>query len=125
MRAEDSMLVIQAYRGGLSGVHAGNPDVKLSISDPELAGEPVLRVDYPAPTEDPAGRDVRCTAENRDWTAGRAVSFRIRPVQALRMSVSFLDRNRVAYTTWLDLIAFAPQDRSAGQLSISAFVVTA
>jgi hypothetical protein len=60
-------------------------------------------VEYPAPTDDPAGRDVRCVAESQDWTGARAISFQIKPAHPLRFSLSFLDRNRVAYTAWTDL----------------------
>jgi hypothetical protein len=96
--------VIRDHDGGLSGVHAVNPAVKLSIGrDSELAEERVLWVDYPGPTDDPAGRDVRCDAETRDWTAGRAIMFRVKPDHAVKLSVSFLDRNHVAYTAWRDL----------------------
>jgi hypothetical protein len=122
----------------------------------------VLQVEYPAPTGNPAGRDVQCEAENRNWSSGRAVSFHIKPAHALRLSVSFFDRNRVVYTSWADLkegvwqpvrfafadmkpnpyfqppdakqgsaidisdvafIAFAPQDQTAGRLTISGFAV--
>ena len=157
------MIVIRGYDQGVSGVHAANPDVKLSVGrDSELAGELVLLVDYPQPTGDPAGRDVWCDAETTDWTAGRAISFRIKPAAPVKLSLSFLDRNRVAYTTWIELqggawqpvsisfdemrpnpyfqppdaktglpidvsdvrsIGFAPQDRTAGHLAISKFVV--
>jgi hypothetical protein len=63
----------------------------------------VLIVDYPVPTDDPAGRDVRCDAETHDWSGGRAIAFQIKPSQALRLSGFFLDRNNVAYTTWVEL----------------------
>ena len=97
------MLVIHTFENGLSGVRAHNADVKLGIGrDPELSA-PVLIVDYPAPTGDPAGRDVSCDAENRDWRAGSALSFRIKPSHAVKLSVSFLDANGVAYTSWTDL----------------------
>jgi Carbohydrate binding domain (family 11) len=46
---------------------------------------------------------VQCDAENQDWTAGRAISFQIKPAHAVRLSVSFLDRNLVAYTNWMEL----------------------
>jgi hypothetical protein len=69
----------------------------------------VLLVDYPPATDNPAGRDVWCDAENRDWTRGRAISFQIKPDHAIRLSVSFLDRNRVAYTDWSELEADAWQ----------------
>jgi hypothetical protein len=159
----EPVIVIRAYEQGLSGVHAANPDVRLSVGrDAELAGESVLLVDYPQPTGDPAGRDVWCDAETTDWTAGRAISFRIKPATPVKLSLSFLDRNRVAYTTWIELqggawqtvqvsfdemrpnpyfqppdaktghpidvsdvrnIGIAPQDRSAGHLAVSKFVV--
>ena len=71
------MIVIQAYDEGLAGVRAANPAVHLSVArDSSVADERVLIVDYPAPTDDPAGRDVQCAAENQDWTGGRAIHFR-------------------------------------------------
>ncbi len=157
------VITVQGYGHGVAGVHSANPKVKLSIGrDAALADEPVLLVDYPQPTDDPAGRDVWCDAENTDWTVGRAISFGIKPAAPLELSVSFFDRNRVVYTTWIELqggvwqpvvipfdeirpnpyfqpadaktglpidvsdakgIAFAPQDRTAGHLAISKFVV--
>jgi hypothetical protein len=63
----------------------------------------VLIVEYPVPTDDPAGRDVQCAAENQDWTAGHAISFQVKPSHSVRLSLSFFDRNRVAYTAWTDL----------------------
>jgi D-alanyl-D-alanine carboxypeptidase/D-alanyl-D-alanine-endopeptidase (penicillin-binding protein 4) len=97
-------LVIQAYGAGLSNVRAANPDVRLHVGrEPEGPDEPVLFVDYPAPTADPAARDVQCDADTRDWSAGRAIAFQIKPAQSLRLSVSFLDRHRVVYTAWRDL----------------------
>jgi hypothetical protein len=101
---EKAVVVIQAFKDGLSAIRAANPDVKLSAGrDPALADEPVLVVEYPARTDNPAGRDVWCDAENQDWTLGRTISFRAKPDHAVRLSVSFLDRNRVAYTTWTEL----------------------
>jgi hypothetical protein len=98
------VIVIQAYDNGLAGVRAANPDVHLSVDrDPSISDEHVLLVEYPAPTGDPAGRDVQCAAENQDWTGGRAISFQIKPSHPTRLSVSFLDRNRVAYTAWTEL----------------------
>jgi hypothetical protein len=97
-------VVIQAYTSGLSGVHAANPDVHLSIGrDPAVPDEPVLFVEYPTPSADPAGRDVQCDADNRDWTPGRAIVFHIKADHAVRLSVSFMDRNRVVYTAWTEL----------------------
>jgi hypothetical protein len=100
----EPVIVIQAYKDGLSGVRAANPDVHLSVGrDPSVPGEPVLLVEYSVPTNDPAGRDVQCDAENQDWTGGRAISFHIKPAHSVRLSLSFVDRNRVAYTSWTDL----------------------
>jgi hypothetical protein len=105
-----SLIVIQSYASGLSAIRSANPDVKLSLGqDPALTDGPVLLVDYPPATDNPAGRDIWCDAENRDWTPGRAISFQIRPDHATRLSVSFLDRNRVAYTSWTELQAGAWQ----------------
>ena len=96
--------VINDYKGGLSSVRASNPEVRLSVGrDPAVPDERVLQVDYPLPTNDPAGRDVQCDAENQNWSAGRAISFRIKADHATRLSVSFMDRNRVVYTAWTDL----------------------
>jgi len=98
------VVVIQAYDAGLDGVCTTSPGVHLSVGrDASIADERVLTVEYPAPTNDPAGRDVRCAANNHDWSAGRAIAFQIKPDHALRLSVSFLDRNRVAYTAWTTL----------------------
>ena len=100
----EPVMVIQAYKDGLAGLRAVNPDVPLRVGrDPTAPDEPVLFVEYPAPTADPAGRDVHCDAEHHDWTGGRAISFRVKPAQPMRLSVSFLDRNRVAYTAWTEL----------------------
>ena len=103
-------VIIQDYKNGVSRVRTANPDVRLSVGrDPLLPGEPVLFVDYPPPTADPAGRDVQCEAENQDWTSGRAISFQIKADQPTRLSVSFLDRNRVVYTAWTELAGGAWQ----------------
>ena len=104
-RAEaQAVMVIQAYTDGLAGVRAASPDVHLSVGrDASIPDEPLLVVEYRAPTNDPAGRDVQCAAQNQDWSSGRAISFQIKPAHPLRLSVSFLDRNRVAYTTWTEL----------------------
>ena len=98
------MILIQAYNDGLAGVRAGNPDVHLSLGrDPSVSEEHVLRVEYPSPTKDPAGRDVQCAAEHQDWTAGRAIVFQIKPTHPVKLSLSFTDRNRVAYTAGREL----------------------
>ena len=96
--------VIQSYESGLGAIRSLSPDVELSLGhDPGLPGRLVLFVDYPAASGDPASRDVWCDSETLDWTLGRAIAFQIKPEQALRLSVSFLDRNGVAYTSWTEL----------------------
>jgi hypothetical protein len=162
-REPAAVLVIQSFEHGLATVRTANADVKLSLGqDAALPAQSVLLVEYPAPTSDPSARDIWCEAENVDWTPGRAISFQIRPEHDLRLSVSFLDRNGVAYTSWSELrggtwqtvriafeeirpnpyfqppgarkgapidvsevrrIGFSPQDRTAGRLAISRFVV--
>ena len=98
------MIIVRAFEHGLAGIAAANPDVKLNLDrDPAISDGLVLRVSYPAPTDDPAGRDVWCEAEQTDWTSGRSISFQVKPGAALKLSVSFFDRNRVAYTTWVEL----------------------
>lgn len=98
------MIVIRTVDEDLSGIRAINPAVKLSVlQDSDLPGELVMSMEYPAATDDPASRDVWLEAEEQDWTVGRAIFFRVKPDEALRLSVSFLDRNRVAYTAWSDL----------------------
>ena len=102
--APADQMVIHSFGNGLAGVRAANPDVHLSVGrDPSGPDEPVLQVEYPAPSGNPAGRDVQCEAEHRNWSSGRAISFQVKPAHALRLSVSFLDRNRVVYTSWADL----------------------
>jgi uncharacterized protein YndB with AHSA1/START domain len=99
-----NVIVIQSYEAGLAAVRSANPDVKLSLEhDPALPDESVLSVEYPAATGNPAGRDVWCDSETTNWTPGRAISFQVKPDHAIRLSVSFLDRNRVAYTSWTEL----------------------
>ena len=157
-----SAVEIQSFRNCLAGVRTANADVRLSVGrDSAIPGENVLIVDYPPPTGDPAGRDVQCVAEQRDWTSGSAIAFQIKPDHDTRISVSFLDRNRVVYTSWRDLtagawqlvrlpfsemrpnpffqppdagtglpidvsdvafIAFAPQDRTSGRLTLGKLV---
>jgi hypothetical protein len=100
------MLALQTFKRELTGVRARNPAVKLSVGhDAALGNEPALFVEYPSPTEDPAGRDVWCDSEARDWSRGRAISFSVKPDHALKLSVSFFDRNRVVYTKWTELKA--------------------
>jgi Carbohydrate binding domain (family 11) len=99
------MIVVRSFDEILAGVQA-IAAIRLRTSrDATIGNESVLLVDYPARTTDPAARDVHCTTEARDWTGGRAIAFRVRPDQPTRLSVSFLDRNHVAWTAWLDLHA--------------------
>ncbi len=97
------MIVIQAYEAFPAGVQCANADVKLRVGRESASSEPVLYVDYPAPGANPAGRDVWCQVEHTDWTPGSAISFQAKAEHAVKVSVSFLDRNRVAYTYWTDL----------------------
>ena len=98
------VIVIQAYNDGLAGVRARNPDIHLSLGrDSSVSEEHVLLVEYPVPTKDPAGRDVQCAAEHQDWTGGREIMFQIKPTHPVKLSLSFYDRNRVAYTAWREL----------------------
>ena len=98
------VVVIRDFKDGRSDVCVSRPDVRLSLGrDDAFPTEPVLVVEYPAPAKDPAGRDTRCAAQSHDWTAGRAIAFQIKPANALRLSVSFIDRNRVVYTAWTEL----------------------
>ena len=99
-----SATIIHAFGDGLAGVRAASADVRLSVArDPALPDQPVLIVEYPAPTGNPAGRDVQCAAERQDWSAGRAIEFQVKPDHELRLSVSFIDRNRVVYTAYPEL----------------------
>ena len=104
--ASTQPVLIHGYKSDLAGVRAANPDVRLSVGrDPSRPDEPVLFVEYPGPTTEPGGRDVRCDAESHDWTGGRAISFQIKPSHDMRLSISFFDRNRVVFTAWTDLQA--------------------
>jgi hypothetical protein len=96
-------LVVHAFTAGLDGVVAASPGVGLSIDRDSSIGEPVLVVQYPAPTSDPAARDIRCAAQNQNWSVGKAIEFQIKPDHPLRLSVSFIDGNGVVYTAWRDL----------------------
>ena len=156
-------LVIHGFDDGPYGISAANPYVRISVTPDTSIGATVLLVDYPEPTNDPAGRDVRCRVENPNWTVGKAIAFQAKPDHPLRLSLSFIDRNGVAYTAWKDLqggewqavripideirpnpyfqpsgartgapidvsevrmIAFAPQDKTAGRLTISSLYVS-
>src|SRR5262245_563325 len=104
LRAQQSdTIVVHDYRNGVAGIRAGNPELKLRVDRDSAERAQVLVIDYPAPTNDPAGRDVYLDAENRNWTAGRAILVRVKPSHPIRLSVSFLDRNLVAYTAYAQL----------------------
>jgi hypothetical protein len=100
---QSTAVIIHDYRAGLAGIRARNPDVTLGISESGETRERMLVVDYPAPNNDPAGRDVQLDAQARDWSSGHTIAFRVKPSHAMRFSVSFIDRNRVVYTAWRDL----------------------
>jgi len=156
-------LVIHGFDDGPYGLSAVNPYVRIRVTPDTSIGQTVLVVEYPEPTNDPAGRDVRCSVENPNWTAGKAIAFQAKPDHALRLSVSFIDRNGVVYTAWRDLrggvwqpvripfdriqpnpyfqppgvktgapidvsevrmIAFAPQDKTAGRLKLTTLLVS-
>jgi hypothetical protein len=108
-RRPSSEVSIHGFANGLAGVRAA-PSVTLRVGrDAGFPDEPVLFIDYPPPTNEPASRDVRLDAEQRNWGAARAIAFQVKPAQATRLSVSFIDRNQVVYTTWVDLHADAWQ----------------
>jgi Carbohydrate binding domain (family 11) len=80
-----------------------------------LAGSILVeRSEYPASNADPAACDIHLEVVNRNWTAGRAIAFRAKSAHTLRLSVSFLDRNRVAYTAWTELEADVWQEVRIG-----------
>ena len=102
--ARQLVAALQDFTAGLSRIHARNPAVKLRIdSHPAIPNERILVVDYPAPSDDPAARDVWLDVEQRNWTEGRAITFQAKPDRPTKVSVSFADRNHVAFTTWIDL----------------------
>lgn len=131
-------------------------------ADASLPGQRVLTVTYPAASSNPAARDVQIAAEKTDWSSGQGLVFKARAEHPMRISVSFIDRNHVAYTAlvnltssnWEDVaiafdqiepnpnfqppdakkgsamdvsdvkfIAFAPQEKGAGRVSVTAFTV--
>jgi hypothetical protein len=97
--------VLQDFSGA-THCQSRNPAVALRVDvDPPSGGQRVLVVGFPPPSDDPAGRDVFCAVMQRDWSGGRAVTFQVKSAQAGRISVSFLDRNHVAYTWWADVPA--------------------
>lgn len=101
---QPAMKTIQDYARQLQAVHSANPELKLAFTqDPSLHSERVLLVTYPAQNADPAGRDVWCDAEVQDWSPGSGLAFQVKADKAIKLSVSFQDRNHVAYTTWIPL----------------------
>lgn len=93
---------VRSFDDGLAGVRSANPQMKLSVEDVSRQGS-VLVVEYPAASGDPAARDVWCEVENSDWSGAKQLVFNARAERAMRLSVSFLDRNRIAYTHWVEL----------------------
>ncbi len=99
----DVAIVVQDYSVGLSQLHPASAALQLSVTaSPEL-GERILTVKYPAATSDAAARDMNCDAINQEWSSGSAITFQIKPALDLDFSLSFLDRNGVAYTSYMSL----------------------
>src|SRR5262245_6940384 len=102
--ARQAVAVLQDFTAGMARVHARNPAIKLRIDDhPTIPNERMLVVDYPAASGDPAARDVWLDVDQRNWTQGRAITFQAKPDRPTRLSISFADRNHVAFTMWIDL----------------------
>ena len=102
--AKAESVIIRTFDEQASGIRT-NPNVKLKVAkDPDL-DELVLTVVYPAADDNPPSRDVWSAAEAQDWTQGRAIAFKVFSDKAIRLSVSFPDRNGVAYTSWADVAA--------------------
>ena len=87
-------LTIRNFQDGLSGVRSVNEDVKLSVVDD------CLFMEYPNTS---ASCDVWCAAIETNWSQGDALTFRVKPSGPMRLAVSFMDKNAVAYTAWRDL----------------------
>jgi hypothetical protein len=101
---ERRAIVIRDFKQGLSGVKTVKRDVTVTLGrshDAEHPGDPALIVEYPKPSDDPAARDVWCDTQNHDWRPGGAISSGVKPDHAVKPSVSFIDRNGVAYTAWV------------------------
>jgi len=97
-------VTIRQFDEQLTGVRANSTSVTLSVThDAALPNEAILVVQYPEPGANPAARDVQCVAEHTDWSASRGIAFQVKSEQASRMSVSFIDRNHVVYTAYVDL----------------------
>ena len=109
IEAEAEPMIIRGFDAQATGIRA-NPAVKLSVSKDRDLDELVLTVEYPEADDNPASRDVWSLAEIQDWTQGRAIVFKVKSDQAVRVSVSFPDGNGVAYTSWVDVLAGHWQD---------------
>src|SRR5262245_5612543 len=102
--ATQPLAIVHGFENTLDGVHTRNPAVNLRIAtDLGLGKEAVLVVEYPPPSGDPAARDVQLDIATANWSRGRALSFQVRPAAAIRLSLSFIDRNGVVYTSWTNL----------------------
>lgn len=102
--ADGSMIGIRSITPELTGVHIANPQLKPSVETISRQGDVVV-VDYPAPGGDPAARDIWFDVENPDWSTGKRIVFNARADHAIKLSVSFMDRNHVVYTSWTELRA--------------------
>ena len=103
VEGQGQIAVVHTFKNGLAGTLA-NDAVKLRIiADSAAIRDSVLVVEYSAPNGNPAARDVRLEAEHTSWSEGTALRFEARPEHASRISVSFVDRNGVAYTAWKNL----------------------
>jgi hypothetical protein len=102
--ASDGERVVHSFDNGLDGTRTIGAAVKLRVgADQSLEGASVLLVEYPEPSTDPAARDVRLDATTTNWSTGRALMFRVKPDAAIRLSLSFVDRSGVVYTSWTSL----------------------
>jgi hypothetical protein len=111
--------IVRWFGVALEGIKTQDPELKLRVGhDVGLGDENVLFVDYPKSLAEPAARDVWVEAEVTDWSRARALSFRIKPDLAVKLSVSFIDRNRVGYTSWIELTGEQWNDV---QLTLDAF----
>jgi len=96
-------VMIRQFDAQLTGVRANSTAVRLSVTQDPDRNERVLVVEYPEPGPNPAARDVQCVAERTDWSGSSGIAFQVKSGQPSRMSVSFIDRNHVVYTAYVDL----------------------
>lgn len=99
----DVAIIVQDYSAGLSQLHPASAALQFSVTESPELGEQILTVKYPAATSDAAARDMNCDTINQDWSSGSALTFQIKPALDLNFSLSFLDRNGVAYTSYTSL----------------------